>query len=597
MKRSLSTSAIRLERSTSEANIKLKDILMKKELKKHPFPWVPVVIVLFMFSMVVGIVLRGRGSKGVCGYDHVYRKATCKTKQLHHIPGDISDTVLTLHLGSELDKAENHFTSLKRSNFSRFTHLQELNLIKCGIEEIQPEAFADLQTLRRLDLRYNRIQVFTADIFRGLSHLEHLFLSNNPIQSLDDNVFHGLRIDKLEIANSPALTEISDDAFSGAVIKSLVINRCNLVTLDDDTMTPLTDTLQELYLTNNIQPLTIPRDALKGLKLRKLTLSNIGITDADFLEGVIAEEINLDDNPLQEIDFDDSPKLKHTKELSLARTKLTSVSQDNLSMLMTLQELNLEDNDITLFNVTAFEHLDDLKVLDLSGNDIDSFEGDFQEHLPMLKSLYLEDNDIQTFPASVEPLFSRLSNLTLHANPLHCNCELRWFVKWLETHLEVLEDVELVSCQTPEPANITHVSDYGFQCRPPTILNATFDTDGVSLVCTAEGDPVPKVTWISPSGKEKTELPSQFDRVSFQTKSSLTVMKDGNYTCVAENLAGTDRVEVNTREMPTAGLRFVVQSQEIEILETPQGFLITAMLIALLGYILRNSSNPLDLKN
>ena len=596
LRRSLCTSAICIEHlgSLREACSRLRDILMKKELKKHPFPWVPVIMVLFMLAMLLGIILRGRGPRGTCAYDHVYRKATCRTKQLRQIPDDISEAVLTLQLGTELDKAENYFTSISRSNFSRFQHIHELTLVKCGIEEIQSGAFADLQTLRSLDLRYNRIQTLTPDTFKGLLSLEDLYLSNNPIQVLDGFVFQGIHIDSLEIANCPALTEISGNAFTGAVVNSLLINRCNLATLNSDALAPLVDSLQELHLTNNMQPVEIPDDSMKGLKLKQLILFGNGITETKFLADVIAEKINLDDNPLENIGFDDYPKLKYTKHLSLARTKLTSLFQDNLAMLMNLQELNLEDCELTQFNITAFEHMDDLKVMDLSGNDIHSFSGNFAEELPLLKSLFLENNAIQTVPASLEPLFSRLDNLTLQGNPLHCNCELRWFVKWLESHRHILDDVEQVSCQTPEYANITHVSNYGFQCRPPTILNATFDTDRVSLVCTAEGDPTPKVTWISPSGKKKTRMPSQFDHLSFETRSSLTIMKDGNYTCVAENIAGTDRVEVNTRQMPSAGLKFHVQSQEIEILETPQGFFITAMLIVLLGYILRNSSNPLE---
>ena len=560
---------------------------------------VPVIVIGFILMMIVAVIIKaGRGSKGQCAYDHANRRTTCKGKQLHTIPRDIPDSVVTLHMGTKLDKVENQFSVLARGNFTRFTHLQELRLVKCGVEELRPDTFADVQSLRRLDLRYNRIQTISEETFRGLTILEYLYLSNNPLQSLGNFVFRGLSVENLVFANNPALTEIAPRAFTGSVLKTLVINRCNLKTIKSETFSYVTESLQELFITHNMQMLELPGDVFKGLKLQKLSVANNDLEEAEFLEHVIAEEINIDDNPLEEIDFDDSPLLKHTKKLSLSKTKLTKISKENLSMLTDLEELDLEGNDITILNATVFEDMDQLNILDLANNDLAEFDGDFANELQELDFLYLDGNEIQIIPQSLLPLFSRLKNLTLHDNPLHCNCELRWFVKWIEKHRDILQQVDTVRCKTPEPRNLTHISDYGFQCRPPTIFNATFDSDGLSLVCTADGDPAPKVSWMSPEGDKPTKvtLPSRFDRESFQTRSLLTISRDGNYTCIAENIAGTDSVVVNTRKMPSAGIKFAYESKEIEILETPQGFAITVFFICLLGYIIRVDSLK-DLEN
>ena len=47
---------------------------------------------------------------------------------------------------------------------------------------------------------------------------------------------------------------------------------------------------------------------------------------------------------------------------------------------------------------------------------------------------------------------------------------------------------------------------------------------------------------------------------------------------------------MDTRNLPTSGLKLRVESREIEILETPQGFMITLFFIALFGYYIRLDS-------
>ena len=568
------------------------DAMSKKDSRKQPNLVLPVVIVAFIILMVVGIVIRGRGSRGMCIYDHVYRKVTCKVKQLRSIPSDIPEGALTLHMGTKLDKQENFFTVLTPGNFSRLSHLQELRLIKCGIEEIRPETFRPLSSLRRLDLRYNRIQVISEETFKGLTSLEYLYLSNNPIQRLGDFVFRGLRIENLVLANNPAFSEISNKTFAGAIIRSVVVNRCTLGRVPVETFSYTQDSIQEIYITHNLQPLILPEGVFKGLRLQKLVLSNSGLEDEDFLSGLTVDEISLNDNPLEEFDCANCLELTHTKKLVLSKTKLSKITKENFPTMTSLEELDLDGNDLTVFNATVFEAMENLVVLDLSDNDIEDWDGNYSTALLQLKSLSLHQNNIETLPSGLEPLFSRLENLTLHENPLHCNCEVRWFAKWMENeeHRLVLQNLDAVSCESPENRNFTHISNYGFQCRPPAIFNATFDTDGISLLCTADGDPAPRVVWIAPDGTEKAKEPARSDRDVFQTQSSVTITKKGNYTCIAQNVAGEDRVTVNTRKMPSSGLKFHVESQEIEILETPYGFGITVSLIMLLGYIFKVDS-------
>ena len=101
--------------------------------KKQPNLVIPVIIGLFVVGMVMTLILKGRVSRGGCQWDHANKKATCKGKQMRTIPMDIQDGVLTLHMGTKLDKSENEFTILAADNFTRYPLLEELRLIKCGI--------------------------------------------------------------------------------------------------------------------------------------------------------------------------------------------------------------------------------------------------------------------------------------------------------------------------------------------------------------------------------------------------------------------------------------------------------------------------------
>lgn len=73
----------------------------------------------------------------------------------------------------------------------------------------------------------------------------------------------------------------------------------------------------------------------------------------------------------------------------------------------------------------------------------------------------------------------------------------------------------------------------------------------------------------------------------------LPLVRRGNYTCSAVNLAGRDDVVVDTDRAPrsyvgSSGRRKQRPQQQIQILSTVPGFLLAAGLISLLGYLVKN---------
>jgi len=346
----------------------------KKKEKKQPSMFMPVIMGIALVTMlVVFLIKRGRSSRGSCQWDSANRKATCQGKLLSVLPDDINEAVITLHMGTQLDKSENMLTELKKENFTRYPMLAELSLIKCGIEEIHASAFSELPALRRLDLRHNRIQVLNEHTFRGVRTLEYLYLSNNPITALTDYTFRGLTINKLHLENNPALTEISSRAFSGSSIDELCLNRCSLSSLHVDTFDPLEESLDRLEITHNMQPLKLTDGIFDGLKLDELILDGNGFTTTDFFSGLQAKEIELDDNNFDEFECDKCEGLKDTVRLSLTRCGLDRLEADDFDDFDNLEELDLEGNDLVTISTEIFEDLPHLRILDLADNDLEGF--------------------------------------------------------------------------------------------------------------------------------------------------------------------------------------------------------------------------------
>ena len=491
-------------------------------------------------------------------------------------------------IGSESGAFENSFGLLTAANMSAFRALQELQLLRCGIVDVEPGAFAQLPSLRRVDLRFNRLVAITEGTFRGLSSLDYLDLSHNPINAVHDFAFRSLRVEKLLLRATPELSHIGGKAFAGAILRSLEIRGGNLSALHGDTLRYVVDSLHTLKVSDNLRPLAILDDAFLGLKLRRLALTNNGLTQLTFLEHVVAEEIDLSENPLEAFSFPTTEKLRHTKSLFIESAGLVDIDRRHLAMFVNLNELHMRDNHVTTFDAADFDHLLSLNLLDLSNNRLSRFAGDFSARLPNLHVLRLRGNAIQTLPPSLEALLSRLRDVTLSDNPLHCNCEWLWFARWLDSHRDVMSDAEALTCVTPSRRNVTQTPRHAFHCSAPVILNASATARGLS--CTAEGDPPPSVEWRGPRDERLALVTPHEHRHHFRCVANLDdVTSDVNYTCVAYNSAGEERVVVSTSSTST-GKRFVANNDKmgkVSILESPIGLAFTLLLLAMLGYLFR----------
>ncbi|MEE6521346.1 hypothetical protein FKM82_019492 [Ascaphus truei] len=109
----------------------------------------------------------------------------CANKGLLYIPPNIDRRTVELRL------ADNFIRVVEQEDFLNMTGLVDLTLSRNTIDNIQPYAFGDLESLRSLHLDGNRLTTMHEEALRGMLNLQHLIVNNNqmvriPVATFDD---------------------------------------------------------------------------------------------------------------------------------------------------------------------------------------------------------------------------------------------------------------------------------------------------------------------------------------------------------------------------------------------------------------------------
>uniref|UniRef100_A0A3P9DDP3 Si:ch211-180f4.1 n=1 Tax=Maylandia zebra TaxID=106582 RepID=A0A3P9DDP3_9CICH len=451
---------------------------------------------------------------------HQARTVDCNELHLQRVPANISADTQVLLLQSnnissittelqsltnltELDLSQNHFTQVGSMGLSSLGRLVTLYLEENHIEELEDFCLRNLSSLEELYINHNHISSIGPKAFAGLTNLLRLHLNSNHLVAIDSRWFESLP--SLEI---------------------LMIGENPILGLEEKNFLPLS-------------------------RLHSLVLAGMGLASvpsAAFLGLDYLESLSFYDNRLRSVPRDALSVLPNLKFLDLNRNPIGRVQQGDFQNLEHLEELSLNNmEDLLMVERAAFQNLPELAKLELCNNPRLSYmDPQAFSNLPSLRTLLLHNNQLSLLSGDLLSSLHSLEEVSLHSNPLRCDCLSSWGPHLgNQSHLKLL-DSSITICSSPPHligqelqevvavgwggggtnSCLPHITPHSF---PPTINVSAGQP--ITLECWADADPAPQFYWVTPNG----------DKVGQSDCSSLT----GVYTCVAWNIEGADTKSVS----------------------------------------------------
>ena len=335
-----------------------------------------------------------------------------------------------------------------------------------------------------------------------------------------------------------------------------------------------------VFPTLSLTPLVQHKTLGKLLYLRILNsnVSFVGEKAFAFFPNLV--ELHLHRCAIGYLDIDALASLPHLELLNMSNNLITTLHKDAFHSVNKLRILDLANNKLDQLPHTIFHPTPDLQVVNMTENQLSYLHPDTFSNLTQIHTIVLKHNRLETLHGDTFKNLSSLQNVHLSHNPWDCNCGLFWLHNTTNTSHPYIQSREDIRCHTPpeyQSHSLGAVPPRGLDCTPPEILNTftnhtVFRLSSNVLKCNATGYPPPSVYWLTPRGvlalakhrkwmtPDITNFKGSHTFIGMPTfhKSKLVALEDGSlsihqirsyfsgeYTCVAENPAGTVMMSFN----------------------------------------------------
>uniref|UniRef100_A0A668A4S2 Slit homolog 3 (Drosophila) n=1 Tax=Myripristis murdjan TaxID=586833 RepID=A0A668A4S2_9TELE len=356
----------------------------------------------------------------------------CSNLKLTRLPPHIPEHTTDLRLN------DNEIAVLEATGtFKKLPNLKKINLSNNKLRDIREGAFDGAGGVLELLLTGNKLTGLQGRMFRGLTGLKTLMLRSNQISCIDNGTFTGLSSVRLLSLYDNRISSIAPGAFS--TLHSLsTINLLSNPYVCDCHLAWLGQWLKKTRVVSG-NPRCQKPAFLKEIPIQDVATPDFtcdGAEDNGCLPASGCPDVCTCSDGVVRCSnrgLHSLPKgiPKDTTELYLEGNTLTSVPKE-LAALKQLSLVDLSNNSISTLAPFTFSNMTQLATLILSYNQIRCIPVHAFDGLKSLRLLTLHGNDLSTIPEGAFNHLTSLSHLALGANPLYCNCDLRWLSQWVK---------------------------------------------------------------------------------------------------------------------------------------------------------------------
>uniref|UniRef100_A0A6Q2WUL9 Slit homolog 3 (Drosophila) n=1 Tax=Esox lucius TaxID=8010 RepID=A0A6Q2WUL9_ESOLU len=349
----------------------------------------------------------------------------CSNLKLTKLPPHLPEHTTELRLN------DNDISILEAvGSFKKLPNLKKINLSNNKLRDIREGAFDGAAGVLELLLTGNKLQAIQGRMFRGLTGLKTLMLRSNQIGCVDNTTFTGL--------SSVRLLSLYDNRIStiapGAFITLHSLSTINLLS------NPYVCDCHLAWL---------------GLWLKKTRVvsGNPRCQKPAFLKEIPIQDVANPDFTCDGVEENVCLPVSRCPESCMCSDTVVRCSNRGLRTLpkgipKDTTELDLSNNSINTVASMTF-----IAMTTRHGRPT------------------LHGNDLSTIPEGAFNHLTSLSHLALGANPLYCNCDLRWLSQWVK---EGFKEPGIARCTgPPDMADRLLLTTplNRFQCKSPVDLN------------------------------------------------------------------------------------------------------------------------------